>query len=533
VTAVSLDPRERVLEITDRYRSRPYLIDARTSRTVSYGAFGVLAEQSANELQRRGVNKGDRVGIALPNSIEFAAMYFACLSRGAVAVPISLSAASAETAFILSCAGLRLIVVSGETAARIAPAAVADVPVWQIDADDPVHSPADVAQPFRAAIRGRSAGLKACATADSPDDLLSLTFTSGTTGLPKAVAHRAGVLLDAAAAFASAVGLDERTRMAHLLPMSYMAGWLNTLLCPFMAGASVVLCRPFDNLTALSFWDVLSAHDVDAMWLTPTMAAALLRIDRGEQGTRYCREHVRTICVGTAPLPADIRREFEARYGVPMLESYGLSELLFVATERPGEAPASSVGLPLDGVEIEIRAARENGAGDIWVRTPYLMQGYLDYDTQATDDLPRDHWYDTGDIGCLQRDGTLLITGRRKDLIIRGGVNVSPRAVEDVLMGHPAIQHTAVIGLPDALLGERVAAVIVLKNGESLEVLRPSIEALCRDRLNAASRPSDLIAVDRLPVGPSGKVQKHRLREEILGDPGRVRIQPDQAGEIA
>ena len=506
---MSSDPRARVLDVVERHRSRPFLIDARTSRAVSYGGFDAIAVRFAAELRRRGVGKGDRVALVLPNSIEFAAMYFACLYRGAVAVPISLSAAPPEIAFIVSRAGLRLIAVTGATGAQLSAARAADVSRWQIDAVDPGEAPNGT---MESDVRDDDV---------REDDLWSLTFTSGTTGLPKAVAHRSGALLDAAVAFASAVQLDEQTRMAHLLPMSYMAGFLNTLLCPFMAGASVVLCRPFDNLTALRFWDSLMPHGVDAMWLTPTMAAALLRIDRHQQGRRYCRERVRTVCVGTAPLPPDVKREFEAKYGVVMLESYGLSELLFITTQRPGDAAPGSVGLPFAGVEVDIRRPDVDGAGQVWVRTPYLMQGYLNYDTGTTDDLPRDHWFDTGDLGRMQPDGALAITGRTKDLIIRAGVNVSPRAVEDALMGHPAIQHAAVIGVPDSLLGERVAAVVVLKNGESLEALRPSIESLCRERLNVASRPSELIAVDRLPTGPSGKVQKHRLREEMLARAAR------------
>lgn len=497
------DPRTRVLDIIERHRSRPFLIDARTSGVVSYGTFHATASGFAAELARRGVGKGDRVALALPNSIEFATMYFACLYRGAIAVPINLAASAPETAFVLSHAGLRLIVVTPETEARLPDVRELEVPIWRMEASDISVAPS----------HGNKAG--ALEGDVRPDDLLSLTFTSGTTGLPKGVAHRIGALLDAAAAFASAVELDERTCMAHVLPMCYMAGFLNTLLCPFMIGASVALCRPFDNMTALSFWGPLMPHGVDAMWLTPTMAAALLRVDRNDEGKRYCREHVRTVCIGTAPLPPDLKREFEAKYGVAVLESYGLSELLFVTTERPGAATPGSVGPPLAGVDVEIRQAGAADAGQIWVRTPYLMQGYLDNDTQTMGVLSRDHWFDTGDLGRVQADGALAITGRTKDLIIRGGVNISPRAVEDALMGHPAIQDAAVIGLPDPLLGERVAAVVVLKSGESLEAVRPSIESLCRARLSAAAVPSAFVAVDRLPTGVSGKVQKHRLREEL------------------
>lgn len=503
MTAASADPRARVRDVVDRHRSRPFLIDARTSRVVSYGEFHATASSFAGELRRRGVGKGDRVALALPNAIEFAAMYFACLYRGAVAAPINLAASAPEIAFVLSHAGLRLIVATRETEARLPDARELEVPIWRMEASD-----ISVAM---------SHGHEApeCEGDVRPDDLLSLTFTSGTTGQPKGVAHRIGSLLDAAAAFASAVELDERTCMAHVLPMCYMAGFLNTLLCPFMIGASVVLCRPFDNMTALSFWGPLMPHGVDALWLTPSMAAALLRVDRSEEGRRYCREHVRTVCIGTAPLPPDVKRQFEAKYGVAVLESYGLSELLFVATERPRAATPGSVGPPLAGVEVEIRQVGADEAGEIWVRTPYLMQGYLNHDTQTPDGLSPDHWFDTGDLGRVQPDGALTITGRTKDLIIRGGVNISPRAVEDALMGHPAIQHAAVIGLPDPLLGERVAAVVVLKSGESLEAVRPSIESLCRARLSAAAVPSAFVAVDRLPTGVSGKVQKHILREEL------------------
>jgi long-chain acyl-CoA synthetase len=327
--------------------------------------------------------------------------------------------------------------------------------------------------------------------------------------LPKGVPHRIGRLLDNAGAFNTELGFGPENRFLHVMTMGYMAGFLNTLLSPFMAGASVVIARAFDAQSALRFWQPVLQHAPDTFWMSPTMLTALLRVDRGEAGAEYCRTKVKTICVGTAPLPQRVKRDFEARYGVELFESYGLSELLLISgNSRRYPRLEGSVGRPLPGIDVKVLED-----GELAVRTPFIMAGYLD-DTSQPDAATAPAWFPTGDLGRIGETGELFITGRKKDLIIRGGINISPRAVEDVLLEHDAVAQVAVVGVPHEFYGEEVAAAIVFKSGRSLADERASLEALCRERLSKTSIPTKVVAFDELPMA-NGKVQKHVLRERL------------------
>jgi acyl-CoA synthetase (AMP-forming)/AMP-acid ligase II len=206
-----------------------------------------------------------------------------------------------------------------------------------------------------------------------------------------------------------------------------------------------------------------------------------------------------------------VQQAFEQRYGTRVLQRYGLSELLFISTQLDSDERGHvAVGHLLPGVDVELRSD-----GEVFVRTPYVMEGYLDYKTGQPDVIDRRTWFQTGDLGRF--DGhELLITGRKKDLIIRGGTNVSPRAIEDILLGHEAIADVAVVGVPDALYGEQVIAAIVLKPGFSVEAAERSLEALCARELSTVERPAHFVAMDALPSSITGKHQKQRIRQDVL-----------------
>ena len=192
-------------------------------------------------------------------------------------------------------------------------------------------------------------------------------------------------------AFNKELGFGPDHCFYHVLPMSYMAGFLNNLLCPFLAGSRVIVGPAFDARLGLKFWEAASKHGVNVMWLVPTILTALLAIDRNPAGREYCRNQVKTICVGTAPLPQKVKKEFEGQYGVELFESYGLSELLFVTcNSRRFPRLAGSVGRALPGVEIRVVNGQDEVVepeieGEIMVKTPFLMAGYLNYDSLLPD----------------------------------------------------------------------------------------------------------------------------------------------------
>jgi acyl-CoA synthetase (AMP-forming)/AMP-acid ligase II len=509
-----------VLRIIDSCASRAFLIDSLEGLTYSYSDFHCRACSLAELLRGRGIRKGDRVAIFAENSPEFVASYFACLYLGATAVPVSPQLHDREVRFILEHCGMHALLFCETTRARCMQfvenlrfslclgeqtEGCCSGLVWSMkDSALPTYSGW---QPFDNV---------------GPADLFSITFTSGTTGQPKGVPHSIRSLLENAVAFNKAMGYSETTCMYHVFNMAYMAGFLNTLLCPFLAGGTVVIGQAFDTSLAVHFWDKPIKYGVNALWLVPTIVKTLLKMDRGHRGRQYCRQHIKTICVGTAALPHRIGREFEDVYGVRLFESYGLSELLFVTTntaDRPFKL--GSVGRPIDGIEVGIvdefgSKLRVGETGEIVVRTPHVMAGYLDYESGLPDDKTAPKWFATGDVGHLCEDGYLFITDRKKDIIIRGGLNISPRAVEMVLDRHPQISEAAVVGLPHDYYGEEVVAAVRLKDGAVLAEILDSVRRLCKENLNEVSVPTTFFQLEQLPIGTTGKLHKGMLRERIM-----------------
>ncbi len=502
-------------QIIARHGQRIFLIDPATGRELTYAGLGALAAELAAGMAERGAAPGRRVALLLPNCLEFAALYFACLLSGVVAVPVNPALHPREIEFILARSGASLVMVSPGTRGLLSPdlmerfakRLVCLKPLAEKDGDPgglPVWTPATG---------------EAAASGPNPtqEGLATIHFTSGTTGRPKGVAHTPHSLMASALAFNQLMGFAPRHRFFHILPMAYMAGFLNTLLCPFLIGASVVLGPPFDAMLALRFWELPRAHGVNAMWLVPTMLSVLMQVDRAAAGPEYCRAHMDTICVGTAPLPLKLKQDFEDRYGVTAHESYGLSETLFVAGNcRSFPFQAGAVGRVLPGVEIQFRdktgqALAPGEEGDLWLRSDFMMAGYLNYETLEPEPAPE--WFPSGDLGRLGPQGHLFITGRRKDLIIRAGTNVSPRAVEEALLEHPALTSAAVVGLPHPVYGEEVAAAVALKPGQDFALVRGELQELCRRRLSPAACPSRITVLAEMPLGKTGKILKDRVRE--------------------
>jgi acyl-CoA synthetase (AMP-forming)/AMP-acid ligase II len=345
-----------------------------------------------------------------------------------------------------------------------------------------------------------------------PDDLFSITFTSGTTARPKAVVHRAEHMLGNADAFNDFVGADNDTRLLHVMPSYYMAGILNSLLCPLIAGGAVIVSASFSPRSALSFWRTMIDNGVDTIWMSPTMAQSAMQLDRSADSRAYARERLRFAFVGTAPLYPHIAVAFAERYDTPLIQSYGLSELLLLSVDDPNAAHPGSIGRLLPGVRARIAANEE-----LLITTPYAFAGYLDPETGALPPNPDDGQteFATGDLARIDADGRLTITGRKKDLVIVGGINVSPAAVEQVLGAHPLVAHVAVVGAPDPLYGEKVIVFLTLVAGTDPAAALDAIRGHANSALPEIARPKHYVLRTELPLGPTGKIQKHKLLAEL------------------
>lgn len=355
-------------------------------------------------------------------------------------------------------------------------------------------------------------------------------FTSGTTSRPKGVCHEFESLLVNADAFNRRAAVDEDVRMLHVMPTGYMAGLLNTFLSPLMAGGAVIVGEAFSAVSALQFWTLARGESINAVWLSPTMTATVTQLCRGDEIPSWARRHLRHVFVGTAPLHPTTRRAFHERVGVDCLESYGMTECMFAAVNPPGlPNPRDTVGLLLDGVDIQARGPDglplpPGAEGSLWVRSRSIMLGYLDGDSGRLETpLDPDGWLGTGDIGIVDGERRLTITGRLKDLIIRGGVNVSPKAVEDVVLAFPGVRDAAVVGVTHPFWGEEVVA-CVITSGDATTVFG-ELAAHCAKHLPKDAVPGRFVSFVEFPTAGNGKVQKHLLRK-LATTPAAADAQP-------
>jgi cyclohexanecarboxylate-CoA ligase len=354
-----------------------------------------------------------------------------------------------------------------------------------------------------------------------------LFFTSGTTATPKGVRHTDRALLAAGRGYADRLSLDSTDRLAIVFPFAHVGGPIN-LCAALMSGARLLVSDVFEPADTIPF---LAQEGVTLGGVSPVFQLAYLAAQR--QSRERVFPTVRGFPTGGAARPPDLHRELERAFGVGVLPSYGLTEAPVATCCSPSDAPdmlAHSEGRPLPGIEIEIVnddgiPCRTGQAGAILLYGPQVMGGYLD---SALDGETFDvHGYlRTGDVGYLNDDGYLIVTGRSKDIIIRNGENISAYEVEQLILAHLDVEDVAVIGLPDSVTGERCCAVIVLRDG-AVPTTRETLVQFLRDRGVASFKlPQQVEIVDNLPRNPSGKTVKSMLVSEYATDNDRTRQGP-------
>lgn len=334
-----------------------------------------------------------------------------------------------------------------------------------------------------------------------------VTYTSGSTGQAKGVIHSLKNLFYSAIVFGETVGYDRECVVCHTMPMTYMAGILNTIFMPFIMQAKIVLFPRFSVMTAISFWKNVRELSVNTFWLSPTMLNILLTVDRKGDIAEYFKERKTIFNIGTAPLFPQLKEQFENKYGVTLLQSYGLSETLFISTRIPGVAAEdNSVGCVLDKVNLQFTDSDE-----IWIDVPWM---YLGYSNENTADYFEGPFYLSGDLGKVE-DNNLYITGRKKDLIIRGGMNISPKQIEEVLLEVDCIRECSVASVVEN--NEECILCFYVPNGivENVAVL---LNQIIIARLGKAYKVDKFIEKKEIPKNLNGKTDKEKLKKEYLND---------------
>jgi long-chain acyl-CoA synthetase len=464
---------------------------------VTYAQLDDATARVAAMLRAKGIGSGDRVAIMMPNLVSFPMIYYGVLRVGGVVVPMNPLLKSREVAFYLGDSGAKAIFAFAGFADDASKGAA------DAGAECVIVTPGE----FEASLADVEPDREVAERDDS--DTAVILYTSGTTGQPKGAELTHANLTRNAEISVKLFSAEPGDVIFGGLPLFHSFGQTCGLNAAVRSGACLTLIPRFDPTEALQ---TLERDRVAIMQGVPTMYVALLQHPERE---KYDTSSLRISVSGGAALPVEVLRGFESAFGCILLEGYGLSETAPVASfNHPDkERKAGSIGTPIEGVEFKLiddewNEVTGDAVGEIAIRGHNIMKGYWNR-PEATEEAIRDGWFRTGDMARRDEDGYYFIVDRKKDMIIRGGFNVYPREIEEVLYEHPAVAEAAVIGVPHPTHGEEVAAAVALKPGQS--VTADEIRDYTKERVAAYKYPRHVWFVDALPKGPTGKILKREI----------------------
>ena len=473
-----------------------------TALALTYREFLEAAQGVARKLHEQNAQKGQRIALIAENGPDWCVAFFGILLVGGVAVPFNPKFKPAEIDGLLQQAGISLILADQQ--------GVKAVPS-RLLTDETCHTTLLIHQ---AVLQGGQP-VDGTGTLDLPDlqssDEALLLFTSGSTGIPKGVVLSHGNLLAEASYITAGHQLTKRDIVLCILPFFHINGLVITFISSLYAGGKAIIPQRF---SASHFWEWISCYQVTWFSAVPTILSILLSHPKVDTlniaSLRFARS-------ASSSLPVAILSEFEGRYGIPVIEAYGLSEAgSQVATNPlpPHLRKAGSVGLPVGNA---IRVVDENGreapvqsVGEVIIQGGNITSGYLNQ-PQVNQESFKDGWFYTGDLGFFDADGYLFLTGRKKELINRAGEKISPREVDEIIYQLPEVETAAAVGVADDFFGEEVVAFIQLRPEKSLT--QEMIISHCKTCLADFKIPKKILFIEDFPKGPNGKIQRRKLAE--------------------
>jgi malonyl-CoA/methylmalonyl-CoA synthetase len=461
---------------------------------LTHGDLDRASRRLAAQLCDAGVSPGDRVLFQVHKSPTVIVLHLALLRCGAIQVPVNPDYPASEVRHFLDDCGP--VVVVRDPGCPDLPG-----PWTSLTLDAEGHGSLMELPPSGSALPVMSA-----------DDGAAILFTSGTTGRPKGALLTHGNLLANATTLIDAWGFSADDHLLHVLPLFHTHGLFVAVHCVLGSGASMTLLPRFEVDSALDAFG--SESPCTVMMGVPTHYMRLLASPRL---TTVALEPARLLISGSAPLSPTAHAEFLERTGQALLERYGMTETsMLTSNPLEGERRPGSVGLPLPGVDVRVTGAQpHNDVGVVEVRGRNVFAGYWGRGDLAPEIFTPDGWFRTGDLGRFDADGYLHLVGRSRDLVISGGLNIYPADVECVLDALPGVRESAVVGVADADLGERLVAAVTLDAGSRLDGTR--VRELARERLAGYQVPKDVVIVTELPRNVMGKVEKAVLRERLRG----------------
>jgi long-chain acyl-CoA synthetase len=464
---------------------------------ITYEQLNEASGRVAALLADKGVEAGDRVGIMLPNVPQFAAVYYGVLRRGGVVVPMNPLLKKREVGFYLEDPEAKLMF------------------AWHDFEDAAKHGSEDAGAELILVKPGEFEEMLGEYEPDldvadrDDDDTAVILYTSGTTGKPKGAELTHGNLHKNAEVSIGLADTHEEDILLGALPLFHSFGQTCGLNAAMLAGAKLSMIPRFDPSKAL---EIIQRDSVTIFQGVPTMFTGMLHADDKDDYDVSC---LRVSMSGGSAMPVEVLKGFEEAFGCKVLEGYGLSETSPVASfnHADRERKPGTIGHPVEGVEMKVvdedgKEVDQGEVGEIVIKGHNVMKGYWNRE-DATKEAIKDGWFHSGDMGKVDEEGYFSIVDRKKELIIRGGYNVYPREIEEVLYEHPAVQEAAVVGVPDDKMGEEVGAAVVLKQGE--DVSEEDLRDFVKDEVASYKYPRKVWFLDELPKGPTGKILKREI----------------------
>ena len=506
-TLMSVEPATVHALLARQAAARPeavYALAAEGSAALTFGQLAQDAQAVAAWLRAHGSQPGDVVSVVMPNGLQTLRILLGAMAGGWCVNPINLLAQAEQLGYVLAHSDCRVVFVSPErealVRAQLAGLAREVAVIVTAARADAIPAPAGVAP--------------APTVEPAPDALALLMYTSGTTGTPKGVMLTQANLAANALAVSREHALVSGDRVLAVLPLYHINAFVVTMLAPLAHGGSLVAVPKFSTAR---FWEQALEHGCTWLNVVPTMVSYLLEGEDAPAGlsatVRFCRS-------ASAALPPAQLSAFERRFGIGIVETMGLTETAAPAFSNPMDpllrrlgAVGLASGCEARVLDAQLQPVADGSTGEIVIRGPNVMRGYYKNDEATRATFTPDGWLRSGDLGHRDADGFFFVTGRIKELIIKGGENIAPREIDEVLLRHPAVLEAAAVGVPDKHYGQEIMACVVLRDG--LRCTEQELLAFCELHLGRFKTPKLIRFVADLPRGPSGKVQRLRLIETV------------------
>lgn len=475
----------------------------------TYGQLDEVTDRLAASLLRLGLQPGDRVALQLGNCPELIMAYYACFKLGAISVPINTRFAAAEIEYTLNHAACRVCISQSDLYANVRPIRSALQTVEHFFLVD---------QPSADSATRPLAELMDCPVGDvvfpevADEDVAAILYTSGTTSRPKGVTHTHNSLCATAECHGTQIGMRSDDVVCIIPPMCHILGFATQMVAGVWAGARLVILPRFDPDLVLR---TIEEHQATRIAALPVLFQALVN---HPQAGQFSLRSLRTCIGGGDAVPTALQEKFQATFGVPLLEGCGMTEVIPFTLNMPDQLRAGSIGRACPGVTIRLvddqgRDVPCGSVGEILVRSDAAMIGYWQ-DPETSKATMEGGYIHTGDLGRLDEDGYYWFMGRKKEIIIRGGSNISPLEVEEALYQHPAVRECGVVGIPDSTVGEVVWAFVAPHSNQAASAAE--LQDFLHERIASYKVPEAIHFLPVLPKGPTGKIHRRTLREQAL-----------------